>query len=511
MSLISAAPAKLPKTLLRSPSSPSSTSLLERRWFAPLILTLICGFFFFYGLTAGELYRTESLRAILAAEFLRSGDWIVPRLYGEPLFTKPPGMYAAIALVSWPFGRVTEATARLPSALAATATVLLFYWYFRRQLGKLAGLTVAAILPLSKLWLDKAPSAEIDMLQVAWVAGSILFFLRALEAEEEGQGGWCCWIAALLCVAGGVMTKWTAPAFFYGTAIPLLWWRGRLRLLWGRRHLLSAALGAGLCFTWAGLAIAQTGWDVFYNTISREALMRISPVHHDRPYPWLEVLAHPFILFAANLPWSVCLFWALRPSFVNLWDERGRFIIQAMHCWIWPNLIFWSSIPEHATRHSFPLCTGLAGLAAMVWYAWLTGRLAWPFSRLKPSTALIGMVAIWLVVKLVFVHAVIPARGGIREPRAKAAQIAAVVPDSATLYLFRLKDEGIMFYYGRPVRRLHSLNDLPSSAEPLFCILEKSEWETLDRTRKADEVLWLSDEQGADIVLVCLLKRANGP
>jgi hypothetical protein len=248
---------------------------------------------------------------------------------------------------------------------------------------------------------------------------------------------------------------------------------------------------------------------VFYNTVSREALMRISPLNHDRPYPWLGALAHPFILFAGSLPWSICLFWTLRQSFVNRWDARGRFIIQAMHCWIWPNLIFWSNIPERATRHSLPLCTGLAGLAAMVWYAWLTGRLTWPIAKFKPVTALIGMIAIWCVVKLVFVEVAIPSRGGAREPRAKAAQIAAVVPESATLYLCRLKDEGIMFYYGRPVRRLHGLHDLPSSGEPLFCILEKSEWESIDRSRPADAVLWLNDEQGAAIVLVRLMNSPD--
>src|SRR5215468_6599312 len=145
-----------------------------------VLLSLLCLVLFFYGLSAGELYRTENLRAIVAAEFLRSGDWIVPRLYGEPLFTKPPGMYAAIALCSWPFGGVTEWTARLPSA-AATITVFLFYWYFARQLGRTAGLVAATILPLSIMWLDKAPSAEIDMMQVMWVSAAILFFLRALE------------------------------------------------------------------------------------------------------------------------------------------------------------------------------------------------------------------------------------------------------------------------------------------------------------------------------------------
>src|SRR5688572_9484834 len=99
-----------------------------------VVLLLYCGVLFFHGLSAGELYRTEGLRAIIAAEFLRTGNWVVPTLYGEPLLTKPPGMYAAIALVSGPTG-VQDWSARLPSALAAMVTVLLFFWYVRRQLG----------------------------------------------------------------------------------------------------------------------------------------------------------------------------------------------------------------------------------------------------------------------------------------------------------------------------------------------------------------------------------------
>src|SRR5437660_12858512 len=99
-----------PLQVLRSPA--------DRAWTALALLLIWCGSLFFYGLATGELYRTESLRAILAEEFLRSGNWMVPTLYGEPIFTKPPGMYAAIALFSWPFGAVSEWTARLPSAVA---------------------------------------------------------------------------------------------------------------------------------------------------------------------------------------------------------------------------------------------------------------------------------------------------------------------------------------------------------------------------------------------------------
>jgi 4-amino-4-deoxy-L-arabinose transferase-like glycosyltransferase len=554
-----------------------------------LLLSALCLFLFFHGLSAGELYRTENLRAIIAGEFLRSGDWIVPRLYGEPLFTKPPGTYAAIAAVSWPFGGVTEWTARLPSAIAATLTVFLFYWYFSRQLGRFGGLVAAMILPLSVMWLDKAPSAEIDMMQVMWVSAAVIFFLRAIENREissfpssawerteeklrfesvagreaelrdrHSQAelgkerasdfgfrisdfgfGW--WLLSLLCVAGGVLTKWTAPVFFYATVVTLLWRRRQLRLLWSRYHLISAAVAAGICLAWIAAAVYRAGWHEFYGTVSREAFQRIWPPdhyeaqkmlapHHDHSYyPWRQTLLHPLKLWAMNLPWSAFALVTLWPGFARQWGERGRRLLQALHCWVWPNLFFWSIIPEHASRHSAPLFPGIAGLAAMVWIALLSGKLqiiGWALSSrptcgvmgLETSTrptgnrwrfGLMSIVACWLVVKLVFIHVVIPQRNPARAPKAKGEQLAALVPPGKTLYLFHLKDEGIMFYYSRqrspdapPVLRLHKPAELPSSDGPVYCILEKPEWDEWSEPRRAEALLHLEDEQKAPIVLV---------
>src|SRR4051794_34722756 len=201
-------------TLLLSPRLTTTASpALPLRAADLCVLAAACAVLFFVGLDAGELYRTEGLRALVAREMLATGDWVVPRLYGEPLFTKPPGFYLAILFCSLPGGSVTEVTARLPSALGASACVLLFAWYFGRRLGRGAGLAAGLILPVSAIWLDKATAAEIDMLQVAWVSAAVLFFLRATEDDRRPAWGW--WLASLACVAGGFLTKWTAPQFFY--------------------------------------------------------------------------------------------------------------------------------------------------------------------------------------------------------------------------------------------------------------------------------------------------------
>jgi 4-amino-4-deoxy-L-arabinose transferase-like glycosyltransferase len=491
------------------------------RWFPLLFLPVWCAVLFFYGIGSSELYRTEALRAVIAQECLHSGDWLVPTLYGQPLLTKPPGMYIAIAVASWPTGCVTETTARLPSALAATVTVLLFYWFFSRTCGRLGGLIAGAILPASVFWLDKAPSAEIDMLQLAWVSAAILFFLRALEGDEDRSSildprssSFLWWLAALLCVAGGVLTKWTAPVFFYATVLPLLWWRGRLRLLFGWQHLLSAGLGASICIAWASWVAATVGGETFWTAVSREALQHLSPArhhetilqmgenHHHRLGYWKDALTFPFVVLAMILPWSLFALLTLRRRFTEKLDERGRRLLQALHCWTWPNLLIWSLLPDPSPRHAAPLLPGIAGLAALVWIHWLGLE---PFAEATPKKrgiAFITLLFAWLVAKVIFVEHVVPARLAERQPRAKGEAIAALVPPGQTLHLFRLKDEGIMFYYGRPVRRWQSPEQLPSSTEPMYCMLAEAEWGQWPALGPAQPILHMYDEQGAPILLI---------
>jgi 4-amino-4-deoxy-L-arabinose transferase-like glycosyltransferase len=462
----------------------------------------------------------------------------------------------------------------------------MLYGYFARVLGRQGGLLIAILAPMSPMWLDKATAAEIDMMQVMWVTGAILCLLRAIEesaecgvrsAECEEQSVSCLvwtgklnvtftsdsesytskfpfntshspstprtalrtphsfawWLLALLCVAGGALTKWTGPAFFYATAIPLLWWRGQLRLLWSWRHLAAAAIGASICLAWIVVAISYEGWDAFYATVKREALQRMLPEYAPHTDPWYVFLLHPVRLWYTNLPWSLVALLACRPSFGRLWDERGRMLWQALHCWIWPNILIWSFMLDHKPRHSFPLFPAVAGLAAMVWLIWLRGWVArperaWkggrvtgsprPFRACHPATwsawtryfqprrLLVAAVIGWLITKFVFVQIHMSQRYLSRDPQGKAAVLAALVPHGCLLYLFKLKDEGIMFYYGRPVLRLPHPGLLPSSGEPLYCILGKQEWErwrqTSDRPAVPLTGSGFADEQGDPMVLV---------
>jgi 4-amino-4-deoxy-L-arabinose transferase-like glycosyltransferase len=455
-----------------------------------LVIAAWCGLLFFYGLAAGPLYRTESLRAIIGAECLR-GHWLYPVLYGEPFLTKPPGHYAAIALCSLPFGEVTDWSARLPSAIAATASVFLMWRLLRPAIGERPALLAALLVPTSVLWLDKAPSAEIDMTLVGWVTAALGLLMKACPAQPRQRLGF--WIASLLCVAAGTLTKWTAPAFFYFAVVPFLAWRRQLHLLFGWRHLLAAGIAVALVGCWAMAVAADVGWDTLIDTIRSEASYRFHPPAKAKRNPWGDVAGFPLLVFAAHLPLSLFALRTLRPSFLAQFDDHGRTLIQLLHCWVWPNLLFWSLVPNHNVRYILPISPALMALGAI-------GFLKAPLPvGLRLTSIVIGFLVMWLAVKIAFTEVVVPYRTADRNAEATAAQLRDLVPQGGTLYVFKLKDEGVMFYYGRPVRRLQQPRELPPGA---FALLIRREWEGGGNYGHVQLVRWMYDQQGDPLILV---------
>jgi 4-amino-4-deoxy-L-arabinose transferase-like glycosyltransferase len=431
---------------------------------------------------------------------------LTPTLYGEPFLTKPPGVYAAIGLASWPTGHVTEVTSRIPSAVAATITVLFGFSTLRRFLGERRAFAAAILMPMSWLWLDKVPSAEIDILQLAWVAAALFCFLRCYEATEAGRRrvglGWS--IAALLCVTGGFLTKWTAPAFFYLTVIPFLSVRGRWRWLFGRDHLVAAGLAAALCVAWATLVSADVGWRTLADTVRQEAAQRFAPKAAGKAYPWAESLSFPVIVLAAGLPWAVPALFALRPRFMRSLEEPERTLVQFLHCWLWPNLLFWSLPAQHHVRYVLPVAPATALLGVIVLSHWMSDPMG-TRRFVSPRAGLIAAVLAWAVVKVMFVQAVVPERTAGRHARDTGEQLARLVPPGEILYLCRLKDEGVLFYYGRPARRLSRI-EVPAGTAVCVLMLD-AEWNGERYHGRPEYIAELRDQQQAPIHLV----RLHGP
>ena len=165
------------------------------------------------------------------------------------------------------------------------------------------------------------------------------------------------WLLSLLCVAAGFLTKWTAPAFFYMTVVPLLIWRRRMAAAPGLAAPgRTADRGRDLHRLGGGGGCESAGWDVLYQTVRAEALQHLSPAHQHEPYPWAEALTFPIRILAANLPLSAFAIFTLRPGFMERWNPGQQRVLQAMHCWVWPSLHLLEPYPRPRGAAQLPAC-----------------------------------------------------------------------------------------------------------------------------------------------------------
>src|SRR5574341_303801 len=100
----------------------------------PCIL-LVCVLLYFALLASRDFWDHENDYAEITRVMLLDGEYLVPKLNQE-LWSDAPILYFWIAgSVSKLFGRVNEWTIRLPSALAATALMWVFYFFVKKRFG----------------------------------------------------------------------------------------------------------------------------------------------------------------------------------------------------------------------------------------------------------------------------------------------------------------------------------------------------------------------------------------
>jgi 4-amino-4-deoxy-L-arabinose transferase-like glycosyltransferase len=149
-------------------------------WTLLILATLyVC---YFRNLDAiGFVGPDEPRYAWVARAMAESGDWVTPRLYGEPWFEKPPLLYWGAALCFKLFG-VSEAAARLPSAISALLATLALAWLAWRIHGAETARWVLLFLPTTVGMIGFSHASATDMpftamLTMAMVAAAVLLGL----------------------------------------------------------------------------------------------------------------------------------------------------------------------------------------------------------------------------------------------------------------------------------------------------------------------------------------------
>ncbi|MEZ5366770.1 MAG: glycosyltransferase family 39 protein, partial [Bryobacterales bacterium] len=155
------------------------------RWTVFAVATYLL---FFYGMGLRGLVEPDEPRyASIARHMAESGDWVTPRLAGEPWFEKPALLYwlgAAGMLAGFPEDQAT----RFASAFAAVAFLLYFHRRMRGAFGESAADAGTAILATAGGWAAFAQTGVFDALLTATLGAALLALLDWVRDPERREG-----------------------------------------------------------------------------------------------------------------------------------------------------------------------------------------------------------------------------------------------------------------------------------------------------------------------------------
>ena len=124
------------------------------------------------------LSGTEPHRAIPAHSMLQTGDYIVPRLWGEPYLAKPPLQYWVLAISEKITGQANEWVWRLPSAVCAALLAAILCIASSRWFGRRGGIVCGfSFLALIVLW-PQDRKADIDSLNTLMAVSTAICLIE---------------------------------------------------------------------------------------------------------------------------------------------------------------------------------------------------------------------------------------------------------------------------------------------------------------------------------------------
>ena len=299
---------------------------------------------------------TEGMYAEPAREMVLTGDWVTPRMNGEPFLTKPPLAYWLAASVMALAGP-TE-LARVGPTLAALGTVLVTGGLGMDLFGEGAGLAAAVVLATMEGFLLEARLLRADMLLVLAVSTTLWCYVRLCRG-----GGRAAALGLWTAVALGVLGKGLLALVLPGAAIALAELVGgelgprtvgaRLRAL---RVPLGIAVVAALALPWhVAAALRNPGflWDYVVNQhllAFFDAKLPRDSIPDSLTFFWA-------MFSLRTLPWGLLLPAAL----IHGWQARDRRAERGLVlAWIASVLVLFSLASGRLEHYSLPALPAVA-------------------------------------------------------------------------------------------------------------------------------------------------------
>lgn len=354
----------IPTPELLTPSAVPKSSRVSPLVWQGLILLVLAGCLFFLGLGRLPLLEPDEGRnAEVAREMLASGDWITPH-YDTLTYLDKPAVYFWVVAASFRVWGVNEWAARIPSALMATALLILVWFLARRIWGGSAGLWAGVMFATCPLAIAFARLVIFDMMLafLMTVAMAAFYF-----AEGEGFRDWR--LDVLLFAALGVATITKGPVGFLVPLLSLLLYevmRGKVgdlkRLRWG----LGAGVFLAAVLPWF-VTVSLRNPDFPRYALWQESLQRFATggrVHRQGGF-----LYYVPVYLLGFFPWSLLLLFAGCNRLRRLRElkQAGNRPVLFLLAWAIMVLVFFSVSHSQLPGYFLPAIVPLSILMAKAW------------------------------------------------------------------------------------------------------------------------------------------------
>ena len=353
--------------------------------------------------------RGEPREALVAQAMVDTGQWLLPPSYNGDVPAKPPFSHWLSAIVSLPFGDVSEATSRLPSAIAFVVFTAMFQLFLAARVSLATALLSSLLLLCSPEWFRAASTCRVDTILSMSLAGALL---ALFVWEERGRRG--APLVAIFLLTCAVLTK--GPV---GIVLPFIIFSVYCvtKYGWSRKALAKLALDELLISIpvitvvslWYIAAYLQWG-EEFIVKVRYENVERFTSSMHDEPHKH----SVPYLfgaLMVGFLPWSLA--WALAcvrgwnrtllsvSGLKDRWSKASELVRFSLIAVL--SIILFFCIPSSKRGiYLLPAYPFIAFLAASSVQAWLPKSerlLRWLYVTMSVLTALIllGIAFILLV------------------------------------------------------------------------------------------------------------------
>jgi 4-amino-4-deoxy-L-arabinose transferase-like glycosyltransferase len=329
----------------------------KQRPYALVAILAASAFAFIFGLgRLGFLGPDEPRYAEVAREMFASGDYISTRLCGCLWFEKPVLLYWMSAISYRVFG-VNELAARLPSAIAAIATVAFLFLALRRVALPRVAVCGSLVLATSGIFIAYARVAVPDMILTAAMTAALLAGFLATKTSRRTRLIYT--VLAFACMGLGMLAKGLVGIVLVLAILGVyLLIAGRLRSLRWRDCLIGLVVFVAVAGTWYIPVTVRHGWPFIEELFIRHHFQRFTSNEFGHPQPVYFFLV---VAIAGAAPWTFLLIPAvarlrsLRPRI----DERDSLLALA---WVWVAvpLIFFSLSESKLPGYILPISPALA-------------------------------------------------------------------------------------------------------------------------------------------------------